>query len=114
MSDLPLDAQYELAAKIQQLVIFTGLLSDDEIEALKKMRANLKDQNSNLSAVSGVITPMAESEHKIARNHAMIKRIDALVAIHESNYDLRDADNEFQNSKDNHQKVLDMFGLAGL
>lgn len=113
MSKLNIDQQYELAAKIQNLVMFVGLLSMSEVESLKELRSQLKDQNSRLNAVAGVITPLAETNHKVARHNAMIKRIDAIIAISESNFDMMTADKNLKSEKEGQDKIAEMFGLLG-
>lgn len=111
MSKLSLDAQYELAAKVQNLVMFVGLLSDDELEALAELKSNLQESNSTLSSVAGILTPLEESEHKIARQRAMIKRVDALIALHETNQEMQDADTELEKSKKGREEIARLFNL---
>lgn len=111
MSKLDLDAQYELAAKVQNLVMFVGLLKPEEIEALQELKQNLRDDNSKIGAMSGTILPLEESEHKISRQRSMIKRIDALIAIHESNVEMQDADTELEKSKKGRESINALFGL---
>lgn len=113
MSELNIDQQYELAAKIQNLVIFVGLLSVTEVDTLRKLRKQLLDQNSRLEAVAGVITPLHESEHKVSHHNAMIKRIDAIIAISESNFDMAGADKKLEDAKEGQDKIAKMFGLLG-
>lgn len=111
MSKLDLEKQYELAGRIQQLIIFVGLLSEDEVEALKELRQNLKESNSSLNAVAGILTPLEESDHKISRQTAMIKRIDAFLAIHETNQEIGDADAKLAKDKAGRETINKMFGL---
>lgn len=111
MSLLSIDQQYEFAAKIQNLIMFVGLLTDDEVETLQTMRKQLQKEIGNLGAVAGVLAPLAESDHKISHNEIMIKRLDAILAIHQSNLDMRDADNKLESQKAGEQKIKDMFGL---
>lgn len=111
MSELSLDAQYELAAKIQNLIMFVGLISDDEIDALRELKKSLQDSNSKIGAVAGILTPLEESEHKISRQQAMIKRIDAFIAIAETNQEMQDADEELEKSKKGREKIAELFNL---
>lgn len=111
MSNLDLDAQYELGEKIKALVMFVGLLTLDEIDAIKELKHNLQESNSTMSAIGGLITPLEESDHKIARQRAMIKRIDAVLAIAETNQEMQDADIELQKAKAGREKINALFGL---
>lgn len=111
MSELSLDAQYELAAKIQNLIMFVGLLTPEEIDGIKQMRDQTEQQISSLSAISGTLTPFEESENKIAHYRAIIKRSDAIISIAESNKDMQDADAEFEASKKGRADIARMFGL---
>lgn len=111
MSKLSLDAQYDLAAKIQQLVIFVGLLQPEEIEALKDLKKSLQESNSTMGAVAGILAPLEESEHKISRQRSMIKRIDAFIAISETNHEMQDADSELEKAKKGRETINALFGL---
>lgn len=111
MSKLDLDAQYELAARIQNLLMFVGLLSADEIEALKELKQSLQDDNSRIGAMSGTILPFEESEHKIKRQQVMIRRIDAFMALAESNHEMQDVDAELEKSKKGREQLKELFGL---
>lgn len=114
MAVLSIDDQYEFGEKIKTIVMFIGLLTEDELDTLKSLRDNLKKENSTLGAVAGIITPLEESEHKMARHNAMVKRIDALIAIHESNFEMGDADSTLAEAKAGRDKINSMFGLGGL
>lgn len=111
MSKLDIDAQYELASKIQNLIMFVGLLKDDEIIALREMRNSVEDQISQLGAVAGIITPLEETEQKIAHLKAIIKRTDAVISIHETNVDMKEADEVFEASKKGREQIKELFGL---
>lgn len=111
MSELSLDAQYELAAKVQNLIMFIGLISDEEIEALRELKRSLQDSNSKLGAVAGILAPLEESEHKISRQQAMIKRIDAFIAIAETNQEMQDADQELEKAKKGRETINSLLGL---
>lgn len=111
MSKLSIDEQYNFAEKLKQLVIFVGLLSDDEVGALKELRDNLLKQNNNLRTVGGILVDLDAADHKIARHEAMVQRIDGLLAIHESNKLLADADSEYADKKASNEKLNAMFGL---
>jgi hypothetical protein len=111
MSKLTIDEQYAFGEKLKQLVIFVGLLTDAEIEALKGLRQDLREQNSTLSTTAGVLTDFDASEHQIARHDAMIKRIDAVLAIHESNLEMDDADQKYATEKASREQLNRMFGL---
>ncbi len=111
MSKLDLDAQYELAARIQNLIMFVGLLTPDEIDALKELKENLHSSNSSLGAVAGILAPLEESEHKISRQRAMIKRIDAFLALAETNQEMQDADAELDKAKKGRDTINALFGL---
>jgi len=111
MSELSLDAQYELAAKVQNLIMFVGLLTPEEIEGIKQMRDQVEQNISSLSAISGTITPLEESENKIAHYKAIVKRSNAILAIAESNADMQAADAEFEASKKGREEIKRMFGL---
>lgn len=111
MSKLDIDKQYDLAAKIQQLIIFVGLLSDEEVEALKDLRKSLIESNSSLNAVAGILTPLEESDHKISRQKSMIKRIEAFIAISETNKEMGDADEKLAKDKAGKETINRMFGL---
>lgn len=111
MSTLDIDKQYELAAKIQNLIMFVGLMTPEEVIAVKAMRDQIEDSMSSLAAISGTITPLEESDHKIAHYKVMIKRIDAVLAIAESNTEMQDADEEFEKSKKGRDDIKRMFGL---
>lgn len=111
MSKLSLDAQYELAAKVQNLIMFIGLISDEEIEALRDLKRSLQDSNSKLGAVAGILAPLEESEHKISRQQAMIKRIDAFIAIAETNQEMQDADQELEKAKKGRETINSLLGL---
>lgn len=111
MSSLDLDAQYDLANKIQNLIMFVGLLKPEEVEALHELKKSLQDSNSTMGAVAGILAPLEESEHKIARQRAMIKRIDAFIAISETNHEMQDADQELEKSKKGREKINALFGL---
>lgn len=111
MSKLDLDKQYELATKIQHLIMFVGLLQPDEVEALKELKKNLQESNSSIGAVAGILTPLEESDHKISRQRAMIKRIDAFLAISETNHEMQDADDELEKSKKGRETINALFGL---
>lgn len=112
MSELSLDAQYELAAKVQNLIMFVGLLTPEEIEGIKQMRDQVEQNISSLSAMSGVITPFEESENKIAHYRAIIKRSNAILAIAESNQEMQEADAEFEQSKKGRDEINALFGLG--
>lgn len=114
MAILSKDEQYIFAEKIKQLIMFIGLLGQDEIDTLKSMKQRLHESNSNLSAVAGILTPLEESDHKIAHQTAMIKRINGLLAINESNQIMQDADSKLENEKAGRDKINSMFGLGGL
>ena len=62
MSKLDLDAQYELAARIQNLIMFVGLLTPDEVDALKELKENLQKSNSTMGAVAGILAPLTFDE----------------------------------------------------
>jgi hypothetical protein len=109
---LDIDAQYELANKIQTLIMFVGLLKPEEIDGIKQMRDQVEDNISSLSAISGTITPFEESENKIAHYRVIIKRCDAILAIAESNKDMADADAEFEASKKGRDEINALFGLG--
>lgn len=111
MSELSLDAQYELANKIQTLIMFVGMLTPEELDGIKQMREQVEQQISSLSAVSGIITPLEETENKIAHNKCIIKRCDAILAIAESNQEMQDADIEFEKSKKGREDIAALFGL---
>ena len=111
MSTLELDAQYELASKIQNLIMFVGLLSDDEIAALKELKKSLHDSNSKTSSVAGLLVPLEKAEHKIKRQSIMIKRIDAFIQIAASNNELQDADRELDDKLKGKEKLEELFGL---
>lgn len=111
MAVLNIDEQYEFGERIKTIVMFVGLLTEDEIDTLKSLRDNLKEQNSSLGAVAGILTPLEESEHKISRHNSMVKRIDAILAIHESNLEMGDADNKLANEKSSRAQINSMFGL---
>ncbi len=111
MSKLDLEAQHELASRIQNLVMFVGLLKPEEIEALKDLKQSLQESNGNLSAVAGILTTLEDSEHKISRQRSMIKRIDAFIAIHETNFEMQDADQELEKSKKGRESINALFGL---
>ena len=109
---LDIDKQYELAAKIQNLIMFVGMLTPEEVDGIKQMRDNLEEQISRLSAMSGVITPYEESQNKIAHYKASIKRADAILAIAETNQEMQDADAEFEASKKGRDEINALFGLS--
>lgn len=111
MSNLSLEKQEELAARIMQLVVFVGLLTPDEVESLKELRQNLQESNGTMNAVAGILAPLEEANHKVSRQQAMIKRIDAFIALHESGVDLQQADEEFKKAKDGQAQVNRLFGL---
>lgn len=111
MSILSIDQQYEFGAKIQNLIMFVGLLTEDEIETLHELRKNLVSQNSTLGAASGTLIPLEKADHKIARHNAMIKRLDAIIAIHESNLEMEDADISFKEAQEGRRKINELFGL---
>lgn len=111
MADLDMDAQYELANKIQTLIMFVGLLKPEEIEGIKKMRDQVEESISRLAAVSGTLTPLEESDNKIAHYRAIVKRADAILAIAESNEDMKLADAEFEASKKGREQIKEFFGL---
>jgi len=111
MSKLDLDAQYDLAFKIQNLIMFVGLLSDEEVEALHELKKQLKESNSTTMAASGTLIPLEKAEHKVARQRAMIKRIDAFIAISESNKDMQDADVELEKTERGQKKIEELFNL---
>lgn len=109
---MDIDKQYELAAKIQNLIMFVGLLTPEEVTGIKDMREQVSDQISSLSAISGVITPLEESENKIAHYRCIVKRCDAILAIVESNMDMQAADQEFEASKKGRAEINALFGLG--
>lgn len=111
MSKLDLDAQYELAARIQNLIMFVGLLTPDEVDALKELKKSLQESNSSLGAVAGILAPLEESEHKISRQRSMMKRIDAFLALAETNQELQDADHELEKAKKGRETINALFGL---
>lgn len=111
MSKLSLDDQYNLAAKIQNLVMLIGLLTDDETEALLEMRRNLLEQVSKLQAIGGTIVPLESSEHKVSHLNAMVARIDAILSINNSNVMMQEADKKLQDDQDSRGKIAAMFGL---
>lgn len=111
MSSLDVEAQYELAAKVQNLIMFVGLLTAEEIIGIKQMRDQVKEQVSSLQAVSGTLVPMEEAEKKIAHYRAIIKRSDALIAIAESNEEMKAADAEYEKNKNSRETISRMFGL---
>ena len=111
MSDMAMEDQIMLGEKIKNLVIFVGLLSDKEVSTLKKIRKHLQDENVRLTTVGGLLVDLDAADHKISRNNAMIKRLDGFLAIHESNFDLADADMEYQDKAARRQDINKMFGL---
>lgn len=111
MSLLTTDEQYELATKIQTLIMFVGALNVKEVMGIQQMREQVEDQISSLSAVSGIITPLEESENKIAHYRCILKRCDAILAIHESNLDMAEADKKFEDSKKGREQIKELFGL---
>ena len=111
MPEMDLDKQYELAGKIQNLVMFVGLLSEEEVSALKELRQALKDQSGSISAVAGTLVDLEKAEHKVDRNAAMTKRIDAIIAISESNVELQAADAKLENAEKSRETINRMFGL---
>jgi hypothetical protein len=108
---LSLDRQYDLAGKIETLIMFVGLLADDEVEAIKSLKEKLEDEIPSLQAVAGVLAPLEETEHKIAHYRAMIKRTDAIIAISESNKEMSVADGDLEKSKESRDMIAKMFGL---
>lgn len=111
MSILSTEDQYNLAAKVQNLIMFVGLLTPDEVETLEKLRDNLKEDNSRIAAISGTIVSMEKADHKIARQNAMVKRINAVLAIHQSNVEMGDADQKLADDEAGREQINKMFGL---
>lgn len=111
MALLSKEDQEVLAEKIKMLITLVGLLTPDEIETLEKMRENLKNDISKLQAIGGLLVDIDESDNKIAHYNAMIKRTDAVIAIHESNVEMNDADLNLASRKENAKAINALFNL---
>lgn len=111
MSLLSHEDQLIFGEKIKQLIMFVGLLSPDEIETLKQLKESLYEENSTLNTIGGVLVDIDKADHKIARHKAMIKRIDGLVAIHESNLEMGDANVTLAEKQKGKQTINELFGL---
>ena len=106
-----MERQLELAEKIKTLIMFVGILEPDEVQDIKNMRDSIQEQISTLHTIGGLLTPLEESDKKIAHLKATIKRINAILDISESNIDMQKADAQYNLDKQNSKQIMGMFGL---
>lgn len=108
-----LKSSEKTAQKINKVWLVLGEFSKEDIENLKKVVVSLKEQNSRLQSVGGILTDLDRSDYQIKLNDLRIKRTNALITLLENQLGEKDIEigRDFLDKKAEQESINKMFGL---
>ncbi len=108
-----LKSSEKTAEKIFKVWVVLTEFNEEDIENLRKVVAELKEQSGKLRAIGGILTDLDRSDYQIEVNDLRIKRTNALLNLLENQLGKKDIEigQGYLEKKGQQESINKMFGL---
>ena len=106
-----LKSSEKTAEKVYQVWEVLAGFTDEDVENLKKAADALREQNSKLEAVAGILIDLDRSDYQIGLNKLRIKRVNALLTLLENREKDWELGADYLKKKKQQEAINKAFGL---